>query len=116
MKSLERLVEKVGLIYPLALRYVELLTAKGDDEKALEVINKVAEKYPLKAEVKEHQLRLMWKLGKRKQAVDVIVSSLERLKRERKKYVCESCGYKTDAFDWCCPKCKSWETLKLDID
>ncbi|WP_456397615.1 hypothetical protein [Desulfurobacterium sp.] len=116
VEELERLIDKVGLLYPVALRYVELLLERGDDGKALEVINKIAEKYPLKAEVKEHQLRLMWKLGKRKQVVDVIVSSLERLKKERKKYVCENCGYKTDTFDWCCPKCKSWETLRLDID
>ena len=116
LEEIEALVKRVGLVYSLSVEYARLLEAEGREEEALKLINKVAEKFPLKAEVKELQLRLMWNLGKRKQVVDVILSSLERLKKERKRYVCESCGYKTDSFEWCCPKCKTWESLKLDIE
>ncbi|SNR64722.1 hypothetical protein [Desulfurobacterium atlanticum] len=116
IEELEVLIKRVGLVYSLSVEYAKLLEVEGREEEALEIINKVAEKFPLKAEVKELQLRLMWNLGKRKQAVDVILSSLERLKKERKRYVCEACGYKTNSFEWCCPKCKTWESLKLDIE
>lgn len=112
---IEIMIKRVGLLYSLGLRYARLLEEKGENEKALSVISQLADRFPLKAEVKEIHLKLLWKLGRRKEAVDVILSSLERLKKERKLYVCESCGYKTDTFEWCCPKCKTWESLSIDI-
>jgi len=113
-EKLQQIGEEAGLSLPVVSKSVELLLKEGKKEKALELLDSYCSSGGyFSAELFETYLRIMWESGRRKQVVGRVVGYLERLKSKEKFFKCENCGYRTNTFDWLCPRCKSWETLEI---
>ncbi|WP_457681584.1 hypothetical protein [Thermovibrio sp.] len=94
---------------------VEMLLEEGRKEEALNLLEKYdREGGKFNASLMELYLRLMWERGKRKEVVGKVVYFLDDLKEKEKNFKCENCGYRTDTYDWICPRCKCWESLEID--
>lgn len=50
-----------------------------------------------------------------KQSSDKRFEHLASKLQNNVKYTCKSCGYSTHLFFWKCPKCRSWDSTKLEL-
>ncbi len=112
---LRELISRVGENYPLIMSMVERLVGEERLEEALRWINRAVSLYPEDPFLREYQLKVMWKLGMRKQVAEEIEAFLECLKMAAKQFRCANCGYETASFSWLCPRCRSWETMELTV-
>ncbi|GEM_PF-827344 len=117
LENLERIIKELPLTLPLVIKYLKLLKEGKEESKALNFLNSYFKaKGKFTPELMEEYLKLLWKFGKRKQVVDVVLNYLEELKREEKLFKCRNCGFKTDNYDWVCPRCKCWESLEIEVE
>ncbi|RUM91760.1 MAG: hypothetical protein DSZ26_00035 [Thermovibrio sp.] len=113
--KLEGLLEKLGFSVPIVRKLVYRLIEEGKGEKALTVLESLWKRgRTFDPELFEEYIKILWNSGKRKRVAEEVISLLSLLKENKRLYKCESCGFKTDHFDWMCPKCKGWETLRIN--
>ncbi|ADU96914.1 hypothetical protein [Thermovibrio ammonificans] len=117
--SVEKLLQiskEAGLSYPVVLRLVKLYLESNDKESALKLLEEFVDGGEFWADLYELYLRLLWESGQRKKVVDRLEGLLSHLKNRQKVFRCQNCGFKTDTFDWMCPRCRSWESLELNSE
>ncbi len=117
LKNMERIIKELPLTLPIVKKYLQLLRGERKEREALEFLDsyfKAEGKFT--AELMEEYLKLLWKFGKRRQVVDAVLNYLEKLKKEEKLFKCRNCGFKTDNYDWICPRCKCWESLEIGVE
>jgi len=113
-RKLREIGREAGLSLPVVSKSVELLLKEGRKDEALELLDSYCSKGGhFSAELFETYLRIMWEKGLRKQVVNRVAAYLNRLKEKEKLFKCENCGYRTNTYDWICPRCRSWETLEI---
>jgi len=113
-ERLKEIEKECSLSLPVVLKSVELLLERDRQDEALELLERYfSSGGRFSAGLFETYLRIMWERGKRKQVVNRIIHYLNTLKEREKLFKCENCGYRTDTFDWICPRCKSWESLEI---
>ncbi|WP_163327918.1 hypothetical protein GFV12_01985 [Desulfurobacterium thermolithotrophum] len=114
--KLREIIKEIGLSPVTGKILVEKLKISGDKKQLLTLLQELNAKFPLDPEIKELFLKTLWEIGKRKQVVEEIEKFLLTLKKEKKIFKCENCGYETDTFDWICPRCRHWETLGISCE
>ncbi len=115
--KLREIMDRYSLSLPVISKGVELLMEEGRVEEALELLDSYhSQGGKFSAALFETYLRIMWERGYKKQVVNKVLQYLESLKEKEKLFKCENCGYKTDTFDWICPRCKSWESLEISSE
>ena len=114
--KLIRLVEESELSPPAVSRAVDFWMERGETERAISLLKRFWGSGKFDPELFELYVRILWESGRRKTVAEEIMSLLSRLKERRKLYKCESCGFRTNTFDWICPKCRSWETLEIECE
>ncbi len=115
-EKLVQLVEESELSPPAVDRAVRFWIKRGETERAITLLERFWESGKFDPELFEAYVRILWESGKRKKVAEEIISLLTRLKERRKIYKCESCGFRTNTFDWICPKCRAWETLEIECE
>ncbi len=115
-EQLEELANESKFSIPVVKRLVKSLISEGKVSCALNILEELWKKRIFDPELFEIYIETLWDLGKRKKVAEEIVSLLGLLKEKRKLYRCEVCGFKTNHFDWVCPKCRSWESLEIDSE
>jgi len=115
-EKLVQLVEESELSPPAVGRTVDFWMEKGETEKAIALLKRFWESSKFDPELFEIYIRILWESGRRKKVAEEIMSLLLQLKERRKMYKCESCGFRTNTFDWICPKCRAWETLEIECE
>ncbi len=116
LEKLKEITSTAGLTLPAGKRLVEELIKEGMKDEAIELLEELLSKYFSYAYFQETYLKLLWETGKRKKVAQTIEKFLEDLKKKQKAYKCRNCGYRTDTFNWMCPRCKSWETLEINCE
>ena len=114
--KLVELVEESELSPPVVERAVNFWIEKGEVEKAISLLKRFWERGKFDPGLFEIYIRVLWESGKRKKVAEEIMALLSKLEERRKIYKCESCGFRTNTFDWICPKCRSWETLEIECE
>ena len=114
--KLIQLVEESELSPAAVERAVSFWMEKGESAKALSLLKDFWSSGRFDPELFETYIKILWETGKRKRVAEEILSLLSRLREKRKLYKCESCGFRTNTFDWICPKCRSWETLEIECE
>ncbi|WP_456419552.1 hypothetical protein [Thermovibrio sp.] len=113
-EKLSEIMESYAFSLPVVSKSVELLLRENRSDEALELLDRYhSQGGKFSASLFETYLRIMWEKGQRKQVVNKVVQYLDSLKEREKLFKCENCGYRTDTFDWICPRCKSWESLEI---
>ena len=113
-EKLSEIMESYSFSLPVVSKSVELLLKEGRSDEALELLDRYHSRGgKFSASLFETYLRIMWEKGQRRQVVNRVVQYLDSLKEKEKLFKCENCGYRTDTFDWICPRCKSWESLEI---
>ena len=113
-EKLSEIMESYSFSLPVVSKSVELLLKEGRSDEALELLDRYhSQGGKFSASLFETYLRVMWERGQRRQVVNKVVQYLDSLKEREKLFKCENCGYRTDTFDWICPRCKSWESLEI---
>lgn len=115
-EKLTQLVRESELSPPAVERAVRFWREKGKIEKAISLLKEFWERGKFDPELFEMYIRVLWETGRRKRVAEEVMSLLSRLKEKRKLYKCENCGFRTNTFDWICPKCRSWETLEIECE
>ncbi len=114
--KLNQLVEESELSPPAVSRAVKFWIEKGETGKAIALLKRFWEGGKFDPELFEIYVKVLWESGRRKKVAEEIMALLSRLKERRKMYKCESCGFRTNTFDWICPKCRAWETLEIECE
>ena len=114
--KLVQLVQESDLSPPAVDRAVKFWLDRGEREKALELLGEFWERGKFDPNLFEVYIRILWESGRRKRVAEEVMFLLSRLKERRKLYKCEACGFRTNTFDWICPKCRSWETLEIECE
>ncbi len=115
-EQLEKLAGESKFSTPVVKRLVKALISEGKIDRALTIVEELWKKRIFDPELFEIYIETLWNSGKRKKVAEEIISLLELLKEKKKLYRCEVCGFKTNHFDWVCPKCRSWESLEIDSE
>jgi lipopolysaccharide biosynthesis regulator YciM len=116
-ERLREIFQECGPSLPLVSKMAQILQEKGKKRELLELLDDYCSSGgKFNAALFELYLRVMWELGRRKQVVDRVINYLNNLKEKEKLFKCENCGYRTDTFDWVCPRCKCWETLEISSE
>ncbi len=114
--KLIQLVEESELSPAAVGKAVGFWMEKRESAKALSLLKDFWGSGRFDPELFEIYIKILWETGKRKRVAEEILSLLSRLREKRKLYKCESCGFRTNTFDWICPKCRSWETLEIECE
>ncbi len=112
----ESLLKEAGDNYFILVSFIDTLISKGKLDKALKFIERGVSKFPLDPTLRKRQFEVMYRLGLKDQAADGVMSYLEILEENRERYKCCVCGYGSLSFSWLCPRCRSWETLELNVE
>ncbi len=116
-ERLKEIIEISHFSLPAVSKGVEFLLREGNTDEALSLLDKYSlSGGKFSASLFETYLKLMWEKGQRKQVVNKVIQYLDALKKKEKLFKCENCGYRTDNFDWVCPRCKSWESLEINSE
>ncbi len=115
-EKLIQLVEESEFSSPPVKKLVQFLVDGGNLEKALLTLQQFWDAGRFDPELFETYIKILWETGRRKRVAEEVIALISRLKEKKKLYKCENCGFKTDTFDWICPKCRSWETLEIESE
>jgi len=113
LTTLKELLSRTNFSVPVVRKTVEKLLEFDKKEEAISVLEVLWRKGFFDPELFETYVQILWSSGRRKRVAEEIVSLMSRLKKGARLYECESCGFRTDNFDWVCPKCRGWETLRV---
>ena len=47
--------------------------------------------------------------------LNLLLDLFSKLHQNKIAYHCTNCGFDSDSLHWCCPSCKSWDTVKTVI-
>ena len=98
------------------LSRVRLLVEKGKMEEAYEFYRKWLEENPTQSEIlKIEYIKLLVRLGKKEEALEVTGDLVEGLQRSSTRHYCTNCGYNSDDVFWRCPQCFEWETINFRL-
>ncbi len=115
-EKLVQLVEESELSPPAVARAVKFWIERRENSKALSMLKRFWESGKFDPELFDTYIKILWETGRRKKVAEEVIFLLSRLKEKRKLYKCESCGFRTNTFEWICPKCRSWETLEIECE
>lgn len=99
--------ENVPVHDALARIYVKM----GENESALAEYRKALESDPEYLPARIGLAELNYSMGRDKEAVRGLLSVVKASNRDKKKYYCGSCGYRSRRFHWVCPRCGETETF-----
>jgi lipopolysaccharide biosynthesis regulator YciM len=52
------------------------------------------------------------RLSSLSEALPVLINQFPSIPRKHVAFICNSCGYESQAMQWNCPSCKAWSSLK----
>ncbi len=89
----------------------DILERKGELRKAVEMCNRASRLGPDRPDVKLMLIRLDEKLGRTEMASELASELVQQLIENRKKFVCDTCGYAADEYFYRCPRCEDWNIM-----
>ncbi len=105
---------KSVLVHNPKSRYILFFSAMyllnlGKEKKALSVLNILLKSNPSQSAIILAVKCLSHQCSNKK------LQKLSLMLETNIKYTCKSCGYSTKLFFWKCPKCRSWDSVKVEF-